>query len=80
MKKDQVVGLTLFIGGIVLIYLYTLFQALQNINLASIPVIIGIGVVAVIIGIILLLISVLFEQTSDMKKRKEEIPKEDFES
>ena len=80
MKKDQVVGLTLLIGGIVLIYLYTAFQALQNVDLASIPVIIGVGVIAVIIGIILLLISVLFEQTSDMKKRKEEIPKEDFES
>jgi hypothetical protein len=79
MKKDQIVGLTLFIGGIILIYLYTTFQALQNIDLASIPVIIGIGVLAVIIGIILLLISVLFEQKSDMKKRREEIKKEDFE-
>ena len=53
MKKDQVLGLMLLIGGIILIYLYAAFQALQNI--ASIPIVIGIGVLAVIIGIILFL-------------------------
>ena len=80
MKRSQIIGLTLFIGGIILIYLYSAIQALQNIGaLASIPVLIGLGILAVIIGIIVLFISVLFEQTSDMKKRRKEIKKEDFE-
>ena len=79
MKKGQIIGLTLFIGGIILIYLYYAIQALKNIDIASIPIAILIGAIAVIIGIIALLISIIYEQTSDMKKRKEEIPKEDFE-
>ena len=79
MKKSQIIGLTLFVGGIILIYLYSAIQALQNVDIASIPVLIGLGILAVIIGIIVLLLSVIFEQTSEMKKRREEIKKEDFE-
>ena len=79
MKKGQIIGLTLLIGGVVLIYLYSATRALQNIDIASVPLAILFGAIAVIIGIIVLLISILFEQTGDMKKRKEEIPKEDFE-
>jgi len=74
MKKGQIIGLTLLIGGIILIYLYSAIQALQGIDIASIPLAILIGAIAIIIGII----SIVYEQTSDMKKRKEEIPKEDF--
>jgi len=79
MKKGQIIGLTLLIAGIVIIYLYSAIQALQNIDIASVPIAILIGAIAIIIGIIALLISIIYEQTSDMKKRKEEIPKEDFE-
>ena len=79
MKKGQIIGLTLLIGGIVLIYLYSAIQALQNMDIASVPIAILIGAIAIIIGIIALLISIIYEQTSDMKKRKEEIRKEDFE-
>lgn len=79
MKKEQAVGLTLLIGGIVLIYLYTAIQALQSVDLASIPIVILLGIIAIIVGVIALLISILHEQTSDMKKRKNEIKKEDFE-
>lgn len=79
MKKGQIIGLTLLIGGIVLIYLYSAIQALQNIDIASVPIAILIGAIAIIIGLIALFISIVYEQTSDMKKRKEEIPKEDFE-
>jgi len=79
MKKGQIIGLTLLIGGIILIYLFSAIQALQNIDIASVPIAILIGAIAIIIGIIALLISIIYEQTSDMKKRKEEIAKEDFE-
>ena len=79
MKKDQVIGLVFLIVGILIIYLYSTIQALKNIDIASIPVAIIIGITAIIIGGIYLLISIFFEQKSDMKKRKEEIPKEDLE-
>jgi len=79
MKRNQIIGLVLLFGGVILVYLYYGIQAMQNINILSIPLLVGLGVIAIIIGIILLLISVIFEQTSDMKKRREEIKKEDFE-
>ena len=80
MKKTQIIGLTLLIGGIVVIYLYTAIQALQEIDLASIPIVILLGAIAILIGVVALLISVIHEQTSDMKKRKQEIKEEDFEA
>ena len=79
MKKFQIIGLTLLIGGIVLIYLYSAIRAIQDIDIASVPIAIIIGAIAILIGIIALFISIIYEQTSDMKKRKKEIPKEDFE-
>jgi len=79
MKKDQAIGLVLLIAGILIIYLYSAIQALKDIDIASIPVAIIIGIIAIIIGGIYLLTSIFFEQKSDMKKRKEEIPKEDLE-
>ncbi len=78
-KKTQAVGVTLLIGGIILIYLYSAFHALQNIDIASVPIAIIFGAIAIFIGAVALLISVFYEQKSDMKKRREEIPKEDFE-
>jgi len=79
MKKGQIISLLLLITGILLIYLYSSIQALQNINIASVPVAIIIGIIAIILGGIYLLMSIIFEQKKDMKKRKEEIPKENFE-
>jgi uncharacterized membrane protein HdeD (DUF308 family) len=79
MKNETKIGLGLFIAGIILIYAYIGLNALQNIDIASIPIAVLIGAIAVVIGIIILLVSIFFEQTSDMKKRKKEIPKEDFE-
>ena len=79
MKKGQIVGLTLLILGFILMMLYSTIQSLQEINIANIPLGIAIGTIAMIIGAIALLLSITFEQTKDMKKRKEEIKKEEFE-
>ncbi len=78
MKKDQVIGLLLLVTGIIIIYLYLAVQAIKEIDIASVPIAIIIGAIAIIIGVIYLFISIFFEQAGDMKKRKEEIPKEDF--
>ena len=79
MKTAQIAGLALLIGRVILVWLYTAIQSLQEINLADIPLVVILGGGAIIIGVIALLISITAEQTSDMKKRKEEIKKEDFE-
>ena len=79
MKTGQIIGLILIIGGFVLVTLYSIIESLQEINIATIPLMILLGGIAIVIGCIALLISVFFEQTKDMKKRKQEIKKEDFE-
>ena len=79
MKKGQAIGVLLLIAGFILIYLYSAIQALQDIDIAPVPIVVIIGILAIIIGVIYLLISVFFEQKKDMRRRKEEIPKEDFE-
>jgi len=80
MKKTQIIGLTLLIGGIIVIYLHTAIKAIQEVDFASVPIFIVIGGLAITIGVIALFISIVFEQTQDMKKRKKEIKEEDFEA
>lgn len=77
MNKGKTIGLYLFIGGIILLLIYGLYQFVKEIG--GMNIIIAIGGGAIILGIIILLISLIFEQTSDMKKTKKEIKKEDFE-
>ena len=77
MSKGKLFGLYLLAGGILLLLVYGLYQTVQEIS--GIDAIIAIGVGAIIVGIIALIISIILEQSSDMKKRKEEIKKEDFE-
>jgi uncharacterized membrane protein len=79
MKNGQIIGLILLIGGFVSIYLYSIVRSFQEVNIATFPLMILFGIIAIIIGLIALFISVFFEQKKDMKKRREEIKKEDFE-
>jgi len=78
-KTTQIIGLLLLIGGFGLIILYSIIETLQEINIATFPLLVIFGGVAIVIGGIAILISVCFEQTKDMKKRREEIKKEEFE-
>ena len=79
MSKGKLIGLYLFFGGILLLILYGLVLFIQEVNIGAINAIIAIGIGAILLGIIVLIVSIIFEQSSDMKKRKEEIKKEDFE-
>jgi len=72
-------GLYLFFGGILLIIIYGLYHFIQEVSIGGVDAIIAIGVGAILMGIIVLVVSIIFEQSSDMEKRKEEIKKEDFE-
>ena len=79
MSNGKLIGLCLFFGGIILLILYGLVLFIQEVNIGTINAIIAIGVGAILLGVIVLIISIIFEQSSDMKKRKDEIKKEDFE-
>ena len=79
MGNGKLIGLCLFFGGIILLILYGLVLFIQEVNIGTINAIIAIGVGAILLGVIVLIISIIFEQSSDMKKRKDEIKKEDFE-
>ena len=76
MAKGKLIGLYLFAGGILLLIIYGLYQFVQEISGIDAIVLIGIG--AILLGVIVLVISIILEQSSDMKERKEEISKEDF--
>jgi low affinity Fe/Cu permease len=76
MSNGKIIGMVLFVGGIIILIAYGLFLGFQNIE--SVDYIIAIGAGTIIIGILTLLISIIIEQREDTKKMKEEISKEDL--
>ena len=76
MNKGKLIGLYLFAGGIIILLIYGLYQFVQEISGIDAIVVIGVG--AILLGVFVLIISIIFEQSDDMRKRKEEINKEDF--
>ena len=77
MNNGKTIGMVLFVGGIILLIAYGIYQGFQEIEI--IDPIIAIGVGAIILGFLALLISIVVEQRKDTKKMKEEISKEDLE-
>jgi len=77
MSNGKTIGMILFVGGIILLIAYGIYQGFQEIEI--IDPIIAIGVGAIILGFLALLISIVVEQRKDTKKMKEEISKEDLE-
>jgi hypothetical protein len=79
MDKRKSFGLYFFAAGILILVVYAIYLFIQEIEISQIDVIIAIGSGAIIIGLIIMMISIFFEQHSDIKKMKEEIKKEDLE-
>jgi len=79
MKNGKIIGMTIFVLGLILLIGYSLYQGFQNISLEEIDVIVAISISAIIVGLIILFISIVIEQQKDKKKMKEEIKKEDLE-
>ena len=77
MSNGKTIGMILFVGGIILLIAYGIYQGFQEIEIID-PVI-AIGVGAIILGFLALLISIAIEQREGTKKMKEEISKEDLE-
>ena len=79
MSNGKTVGMIIFVVGILIIIGYGLYQGFENLSLEEIDAVIAIGVVAIVIGVIILFISIIIEQQEGKKKMKEEIKKEDLE-
>ena len=79
MSKRKSYGLYLFVLGILILVIYSIYLFIQGIEISQIDIIVAIGSAATIIGLIILMITIFFEQRSDTKKMKEEIKKEDLE-
>ena len=78
MQKGSTIGLSLVIAGILLMIIYGLYLGFEEI-LETLDIITGFLTGLIIIGFLVLLISIIFEQRRDTKKMKEEIKKEDME-
>lgn len=79
MSSGKAVGMILFVLGILILIGYGLYQGFERFSLEEIDAVIAIGVVAIVIGLIVLFISIIIEQQEGKKKMKEEIKKEDLE-
>ena len=79
MSNGKTIGMALFVAGIIILIGYGLYQGFENLSLENIDAVIAIGVIAIVLGIIILFVTILMEQQKGKKKMKEEIKKEDLE-
>jgi len=79
MKNGKIIGMTMFVCGLILLIGYSLYQGFQNITTENIDIIIAISTIVIILGLVILFASILMEQQKDKKKMKDEIKKEDLE-
>ena len=79
MKNGKIAGMIIFVIGLIIIISYSVFLGLNNISLENIDLIIASGIAAIIVGLFILFITILFEQQKGKKKMKEDIKKEDLE-
>jgi uncharacterized membrane protein len=79
MKKGNSVGMILLVVGIIILLAYGLYQGFENLSWENIDIIIAIGIAAIIIGLLAIFISIVFEQQKGKKKMRDEIKKEDLE-
>ena len=77
MKKGTTIGLTLFIGGLILLTIYGLYLGFEDIT-KSMDVVTGILSGIIIVGLIILIISIIIEQQKNKKENLEKIDKEDL--
>ena len=79
MSSGKTTGMIIFVVGIIILIAYGLYRGFENLSLANIDAVIAIGVIAIVLGLIVLFISIVMEQQKGKKKMKEEIKKEDLE-
>ncbi|MFO7677823.1 MAG: hypothetical protein R6V50_05520 [Thermoplasmatota archaeon] len=78
MKKGITIGFSMLILAIILWIAYGLYIGFEEI-LQALDIITGLLTGLVVVGIIILFLSIIFEQRDDTKKMKQKINKEDLE-
>ncbi|MFE3846279.1 hypothetical protein ACFL1L_05435 [Thermoplasmatota archaeon] len=78
MNNGKTVGMILFIGGIILLLAYGLYLGFEEL-MNSLDFISGVFIGLILIGLIVLIISIIFEQRRDTKENMKDIKKEDLE-
>jgi hypothetical protein len=78
MNNGKTVGMILFIGGIILLIAYGLFLGFEDL-MRSLDFISGVLIGLILVGLIVLIISIIFEQKRDTKETMKDIKKEDLE-
>ena len=78
MKKGSTIGLILLVAGIIIWVIYGLYLGFEEI-MQALDLVTGFVAGLIFIGLIVLILSIVFEQRRDTKKMKEEIKKEDLE-
>ncbi len=78
MNNGKTVGMILFIGGIILLIAYAIFLGFEDL-LKSLDFISGVFIGLILIGLVVLIISIIFEQKRDTKETMKDIKKEDLE-
>ena len=77
MNNDKNIGMVLFVGGLVLLIGYGLFLGFSDL-IEALDVITGFFIGMILIGFVILVVSIIFEQRRDTKKMKEELREEDL--
>ncbi len=78
MNNGKTVGMMLFIGGIILLIAYGLYLGFEEL-MESLDFFSGVFIGLILIGLIVLIISIIFEQRRDTKETMKDIKKEDLE-
>jgi len=76
--NGKTVGMILFIGGVILLIIYGLYLGFEEL-VESLDFISGIFIGLIIVGLIVLMISIVYEQRRDTKETMKDIKKEDLE-
>ena len=76
--NGKTVGMILLIGGIILLIAYGLYLGFEEL-MNSLDFISGILIGLIIVGLIVLIISIVYEQRINTKKTMKDIKKEDLE-
>ena len=78
MKKGSTIGLILLAAGIIIWIAYGIYLGFEEL-MQAIDIVTGFVAGLIVIGLIVLIVSIVFEQRRDTEKMKEEIKKEDLE-
>lgn len=77
MKNGKNIGLMLFLGGIILLILYGLVLGFEEL-MKALNMVSGALIGLILIGLIILIITIVFEQRKDTQETMKKIKKEDL--